>query len=173
MSIIWMGIASTVSAWFWGDWRHWRQYLPTIQYFVLCDALYDLLTFGWRLWYYPHPPNVFPNHIITNLFVMLTIYPSSTLVYLYHYPYKQGVVRQTLYITVWIGAWAVWEFYMHMRSLLLYAHGWSYAWSIGFICVMIPMIRLHFTKPLTAYAVSVPIIVFLLIRFNVPVLNTN
>lgn len=173
MSIIWTGLASMILAWLWGDWRHWQRYLPTIQYLILCDSLYDLLTFGWRLWYYPHPPNVFSNHITTNLFVMFTIYTSSTLVYLYHYPYKGGFIRQVLYMMVWIALWAVWELYIHFRSLLLYAHGWSYGWSIGFICIMIPMIRLHFTRPLMAYASSVLIIVFLISRFNVPILNVN
>lgn len=157
-----------IAAWKWGGWKSWRKYLPTIQYFIGCDMLYDLLCYNYPLWSYPHPPNVLPSHLAVNLFRMFTTYPSFILIYLYRFP-ENNFVRKLGYILAWAILWALDELYMVLRGICVYAHGWSYAWSVGFLCVMLPMLKLHHHHPLWAYLLSVPIIVFLLLWFHVPV----
>ncbi|KPV41959.1 CBO0543 family protein [Alicyclobacillus ferrooxydans] len=166
-----IGLVSVLAAWRWGDWRNWRHYLPTIQYFIGGDMLYNLLCERYLLWDYPHPPNLLPNHLVTNLFIMFVIYPSTMLIYLYRYPYGKSVLKQVLYILMWIVAWMAYELYMITHGLCVYHHGWTYAWSIGFACVMVSMLRLHHTRPLAAYILSIPITLFLLVWFHVPVLQ--
>lgn len=164
-----IGIFSVIVAWKWGDWRNWQKYLPTIQYFIGCDMLYNLFTKNNSLWEYPHPPNILPNHLIINLFIMFVLYPSVMLVYLYHYPEGKSVIKRILYMLMWVGIWAAWELGMITFKNCVYHHGWNYAWSIGFLFVMIPMLRLHHNRPLFAYILSVPITMFLLIWFHIPI----
>lgn len=168
---IFIACVSIFSAWRWGDWRHWGKYLLTIQYFIGCDMLYNLLTWNYRLWDYPHPPNLLPTHLITSLFLMFTIYPSFLLVYLFRYPERKNIPSKSLYILIWIVIWLAYELYMITHGLCEYHHGWSYAWSIGFASVMVPMLLLHHKRPLLAYMLSFCIIVFLILWFHVPVLK--
>lgn len=164
--------AFILCAWKWGDWRNWGKYLPTIQYFIGCDMLYNLLTWNYHLWAFPHPPNVLPNHMMVSLFRVFTTYPSFILIYLYHYPKHNGI-RQALYLLAWFTLWALDELYMVRSGILVYSHGWNYVWSLVFLCIMLPMLILHHKHPLWAYLLTVPIVVFLVLWFHVPVLQTT
>lgn len=167
-----IGLVTILSAWKWGDWKNWLQYLPTIQYFIIGDMLYNLFTWNYSLWSYPHPPNLLPNHITNNLYIMLTIYPSTMLIFLYRFP-KNDFIKQILYILIWIGLWLVFELIMVFNGLCVYHHGWSYGWSIIFACIMVPMLVLHHKRPMWAYILSVPITGFLLLWFHVPVFKAK
>jgi hypothetical protein len=167
-----VGLISIVCAWKWGDWKNWRIYLPTIQYFIIGDMLYNLFAWNYPLWSYPHPPNLFPNHLLNNLFIMFTIYPSTMLIFLYRYP-KQNWVKQTIYLIIWIGLWLVFEKVMVWRGLCVYSHGWTYGTSVVFIFIMVPMLLLHYKYPLWAYILSLPITIFLLLWFHVPFLSVK
>ena len=166
-----VGFVLMFAAWRWGDWRHWRKYLPSIQFFIGGDMLYNLLCRNHLVWDYPHPPNLFTNHLINNLVYMLLLYPTFTLIYLYRYPYGKSVMKQIVYILAWIVAWLAFELYMITHGLCVYHYGWTYGWSTFFACVMVSMIRLHHTRPLMGYILSVPFTVFLLLWFHVPVLQ--
>ncbi|PLS08023.1 CBO0543 family protein [Neobacillus cucumis] len=172
MFLILFGIISIICAWRWGDWRNWRLYLPTIQYFIMGDMLYNLFTWNYSLWSYPNPPNLLPNHLLNNLFIMFTIYPSTMLIFLYRFP-KQKLVKLLLYIFIWILLWLGFELVMVLNGLCVYHHGWTYGWSVAFACIMVPMLILHHKRPLWAYILSVPITVFLLLWFDVPVLSNK
>jgi hypothetical protein len=165
-----IGFISILCAWKWGDWRNWFKYLPTIQYLIMGDMLQNLFTQNYSLWSFPHPPNLLPNHLINNLFIMLTIYPSSMLIFLYHFP-KNKLLKQILYMLIWIILWLVYELIMVLRGLCVYSHGWTYGWSVVFVIIMVPMLVLHYKRPFWAYILSVPITVFLLWWFHVPVFN--
>jgi hypothetical protein len=167
-----IGFILILCAWKWGDWKNWLLYLPTIQYFIISDMLYNLLTWDYSLWSYPHPPNLLPNHLLNNLFIMFVIYPSTMLIFLYRFP-KQNLVKQTLYIFTWIVLWLAFELVMVLKGLCVYSHGWTYGWSIAFVCIMVPMLILHYKRPLWAYIVSAPITLFLLLWFHVPVFSVK
>jgi hypothetical protein len=168
MFLIIVGIGTLFSAWKWGDWKNWRQYLPSIQYFIIGDMLYNLFTWNYPLWVYPNPPNIFPNHLSNNLFIMFVLYPSTLLILLYRFP-KNNFIKQFLYILVWIVLWLIFEYFMVYLGLCVYSNGWSYTWSIIFVFMMVPMLVLHYKRPLWAYILSVPITVFLLYWFKVPI----
>jgi hypothetical protein len=165
-----IGFVTVFSAWKWGDWKNWRQYLPTIQYFIMADMLYNLFTQDYPLWSYPNPPNILPNHMSNNLFIMFVIYPSTLLILLYRYP-KNNFIKQFLYILVWNVLWLIFEYFVVYKGLCVYTNGWTYTWSIIFVFIMIPMLVLHHKRPLWAYIMSVPITVFLLLWFKVPIFH--
>lgn len=172
MFVILVGAISIISGGIWGDWKHWRNYLPTIQYFIIGDLLYNLLSWNHLEWYYPTPPNLFPNHLFNNLFIMFTLYPSSMLIFLYHLPIN-NLFREIRYYLIWVILWLTYELIMVSRGLCVYDYGWTYGWSIFFACIMVPMLALHHRRPLIAYLFSIPIIFFFLIWFHVPVLEPN
>ena len=160
-------IGFMLCAWKWGDWKNWRTYLPTIQYFIGCDMLYNLLTWNYPLWTFPHPPNVLPNHLAVSLFRMFTTYPNFILIYIYRFP-AGNFLHGIMYMAIWLVIWAFDELYLIRHGLLVYSHGWNYIWSILFLCVMLPMLRLHHTRPLLTYLLSVPLIVSLIFWFHIP-----
>jgi hypothetical protein len=61
------------------------------------------------------------------------------------------------------------EFIMTLTGHIEYNYGWGLAWSVGFNCLMFPMLRLYYKKPLIAYLLSVPIGIFFLWYFDIPV----
>ncbi|MGG1679463.1 CBO0543 family protein [Neobacillus sp. NRS-1170] len=170
MFTIIIGFISILCAWKWGDWKNYRFYLPTIQFFIMGDMLYNLFTWNYHLWSYPHPPNLLPNHLLTNLFIMFAIYPSTMLIFLYRFP-NENLLKRLFYIFIWIVLWLSFELVMVLNGLCVYSHGWTYGCSIVFACIMVPILILHHKRPMWAYLVSVPITVFLLLWFHVPVLN--
>ncbi|MFK9090833.1 CBO0543 family protein [Bacillus salipaludis] len=170
MFLIISGFISILCAWKWGDWKNWRQYLSTIQYFIIGDMLYNLFTQDFPLWNYPSPPNLLPNHLFNNLFIMFIIYPSTLLIFLYRFP-KRNFFKQLLHILFWIFLWAVFEFFMVYYELCVYYHGWTYSWSIFFASIMVLMLLLHYKHPLWAYMLSVPITAFFLFWFHVPIFS--
>ena len=167
-----IGFISILCAWKWGDWRNWTKYLSTIQYLIIGDMLENLFTKNYSLWSYPHPPNFLPTHLLNSLFMMFTIYPSTMLIFLYHFP-KSKLFKQILYMLIWIILWLVFELIMVFNGLCVYSHGWTYGWSVVFVFIMVPMLVLHYKRPLWAYILSVPITVFLLWWFHVPVFKEN
>lgn len=165
-------IITIFAAWKFGDWKHWRIYLPTIQYFIIGDLLYNLFTWEQLLWFYPYPANALPNHLLNNLLIMFTIYPSTLLIMLFHYP-KKKKMNQFLYLLVWIVLWIIFEFFMVFTGQCVYDNGWTFGWSITFASIMVPMLVLHHKRPMLAYLLSIPITIFLLYWFQVPVLKIN
>jgi hypothetical protein len=163
-----VGFVAMICSWKWGDWKNWTKYLSTIQYFIIGDLLYNLFSINFHLWSYPNPPNLLPNHLMNNLLYMLMIYPSTSIIFLYRFP-KNNYIKQFLYILIWIGFWIVFEIIMVWQGLCVYTNGWTFGWSVFFICIMVPMLILHHKRPLWAYVLSVPVIVFLLLWFKVPI----
>jgi hypothetical protein len=101
---------------------------------------------------------------------MFTIYPSTMLIFLYRFP-RNNMTKQTLYLLMWIGMWLAFELVMVLTGLCVYHHGWTYGSSIVFACIMVPMLALHYKHPMWASILSVPITVFFLLWFHVPVLS--
>lgn len=165
-----VGCFSILCAWKWGDWKNWLHYLPTIQYFFIGDLLYNLFTWNHRLWSYPNPPNLLPNHLTNSLLYMLILYPSTMLIYLYRFP-KNNFFKQLLYIFIWLVMWLLFEIILVWKGFCVYNHGWTFGWSAIFVCFMLPMLYLHHKRPLWAYLLSVPIILFLLFWLQVPVIS--
>ncbi|WP_430734291.1 CBO0543 family protein [Fodinisporobacter ferrooxydans] len=158
-----------IVVWRWGDWRHWEKYQSTALYFIATDLLYNFLTYNHSLWlYHPAHPVIVPTHTLNNLMVTLIFFPCTVILYLSRYP--AGLGKQVVYILFWIGMYlsveAVFHFYLGIFS---YHNGWNYGWSILFNFVMFPMLRLHYKKPLWAYALSVVTIVSLMLIFQIPI----
>jgi hypothetical protein len=166
MFILTMLSINIITTYIWGDWRHWIKYQSTILYLIVCDLIYNFLTYNYPLWDY-EPKLLFPNHTITNLTVMFIAYTSVVLIFLGKYP--SGRVKQILWNSFWIIFWTVAEWVSTKFGEFTYHNGWNLLSSFFFNIALFLMIRLHFKKPLLAYGLSVIAAIVLMIIFDVPI----
>ncbi|THE10418.1 hypothetical protein E1I69_18875 [Bacillus timonensis] len=154
----------------WGDWKRWREYYPTILFFLVGDLLKNLLFHDYWIWTYQETmfaKNILINHTFITLLIMFVSYPATTLIYLGHFPEKNW--RKLIWIGLWVSLYVIVEYinlkYLH---LIKHHHGWTIHWSFLFNLVMFPMLRLHQKHPLIAWGLSIIWIIFLLIMFPIP-----
>ncbi|MCM3567248.1 CBO0543 family protein [Neobacillus mesonae] len=153
-----------LAAWRWADWKHWERYHTTILYKISMSLLYDVLTYNYPLWVFSD--FFVPTHTINALIVTFIAFTCTVLLFLSHYPSSIG--KQVLYIAFWVLFNCGIELSYHLMGLFHYDNGWNFGWSIAFNCMMFPMLILHHKKPLIAYVLSIPIIIILLLIFDVP-----
>ncbi|KKK33023.1 hypothetical protein WQ57_24010 [Mesobacillus campisalis] len=165
-ALAWIG-----ALWKWGDWRNWRLYYPTLLFLLLGDFLYQyLLVDLYPMWKYtPQGMDAELGLTHTHIFlsVMLVKYPATVMIYLSKFP-KERLIKQILYILLWIGIYSVNEFIDLKTNLMKHDHGWSLAWSVLFNTVMFTVLKIHFHKPPAAWLISILFILFLWSMFDVP-----
>ncbi|MCF8568291.1 hypothetical protein LLE49_26570 [Alicyclobacillus tolerans] len=154
-------------AWRFGDWRNWKKYQSTILYFMMCDLLYNFLTYNHPLWYYTTMPVI--SHVGANLLVMFITYPSALLLYLYHFPNASRFKNKVMYLTAWGLGLSLIEKAYKLAGILNYRNGWNTWWSVGFTFVALILLKMHQTHPLLVYLLSVGSAVVLLMMFHIPV----
>lgn len=155
-----------ISMWRWGDWRNWKKYQASIQFFILGDLLYNFLCYNYSMWQYT-PTQFLPSHTATTLFITFINYPCAVTLYLGNYP--KGIFKQILWVMGWVFLWALAEWTDGLLGLITYHHGWNFWWSVAFMSMAVPMVRLHFKKPLLTYGLSAIVIVFMMVIFKVPI----
>jgi hypothetical protein len=156
----------------WGDWRNWRKYHSTILFLWFGDLLYNVLCHDYRMWEYKESifaENLLSNHTIISLLIMFVAYPATVLIYLSKFP--KGTYKSISWILFWVTLYSLIE-YINLKYLNLVSHqnGWTIGWSVLFNLILFPMLWLHFKKPIIALLTSIPIILFFVIYFNVPIL---
>lgn len=68
------------------DWRSWRTYYPTIQYYIIANLLYEFLYYDHTLWAYKAITTVYLNHTAISLVFFFLIVPITLFIYLQHFP---------------------------------------------------------------------------------------
>ncbi|MBD2872815.1 CBO0543 family protein [Paenibacillus arenilitoris] len=160
-----LGVITLICAWRWGDWRNWKQYHHTMMYFALGNLLYNFLSANHFLW--KLNPDFMPNHSMTEMVYTFVTFPATALLFLTNYP--DGRKKKRLHYLQWIGIYVIVEWFFRDTGRILYQHGWSLMWSAIFDITMFPMLRLHYKRPLLAYAISAVLCVFWVMLFDVPV----
>ncbi|MFS0901470.1 MULTISPECIES: CBO0543 family protein [Priestia] len=154
------------AAWRWSDWKNWRKYHSTILYMIMFALLYEVLTYNYSLWIFK--ATLIPTHTLNSLLVTFITFPCLVLLFLSNFP-EDVTTKKILHIIFWIILYSIVEYFYHAVGLFKYSHGWNFGCSILFNCIMFPMLLLHHKKPLLAYFLSIPIAIFYLIIFNVPI----
>ncbi len=154
-----------------GDWKNYKKYYPTILFVITGDLLYNLFTYQAPMWSY-NPDFICPNHTITNLWVMMTVYPATVLIYLPHFPEKKG--KQVLYILFWVLLYGVIELAgYYIFDAIDHFNGWNMWWSLLFDVILFTMLPIHHKRPILAWGLSFIVIISLLTIFNVNILDWN
>jgi len=155
----------------WGNWRSWRDYYPTILFFIAGDLLKNFLLYNHWMWTYQETifgENVLRNHTVISLLIMFVVYPSTILIYLGRFPKVRW--KQISWVSFWILLYTSVEYInIHYLKLIRHHNGWNMWWSVLFNIVMFIMFKIHDKNPLLALGLSVVWILFLWNVFNVPI----
>ncbi|GHH96945.1 CBO0543 family protein [Neobacillus kokaensis] len=157
----------------WGDWKNWKRYHSTILFLWFGDLLYNILCYEYKMWEYNESimaENLLSNHTVISLLIMFVAYPATILIYLGQFPKETS--KSIIWILCWVALYSLIE-YINLRylDLVSHHHGWTIGWSILFNVMLFPMLRLHYKKPMIAMLVSIPIVLFFVIYFNVPIID--
>ncbi|MGG3563049.1 CBO0543 family protein [Neobacillus rhizosphaerae] len=154
----------------WGDWKNWKAYYSTILFFIGGDLLKNSLLHNHRMWSYQEVyfgQQFLIGHMAINLMIAIIVYPATILIYLGHFP--RSIKKQILWVSLWVFLYSGIEgINFYFLNLINYDHNWNLLWSIFFNIVMFTVLRVHFLKPLLAWAISIIWMIFLWNWFNVP-----
>lgn len=154
-----------------GDWKNYKKYYPTILFMIIGDLLYNLFTYQAPTWKY-NSDFILPNHTLVNLWIMMTVYPATVLIYLPHFPEKRS--KQVLYILFWVLLYGIIELAgFYIFNAIEHLNGWNMWWSLWFNLILFTMLPIHHKRPILAWGLSFIVIIFLLIMFNVNILEWN
>lgn len=162
---IFMAIFVIVFIWISGDWREWKRYLSAMQYIAIGNLTYNFLCASYFLWRLN--PDFLSNHTLTEMLYTFIIFPGTALMFLNRYPKNTKDVIP--YILFWVGIYVGIEWIYHQTNHIIYGYGWSLKWSFLFDCLMFAMLRLYDRKPILAFIISIPITIFWIWLFEVPV----
>lgn len=164
-----MHVATTmivlIATWMKGDWKRWQKYHTTILFIAFGNLVYNFLTANYFLWRLD--ADFLSNHTLTEMLYTIIVFPGTVLMFLGSYPSEMK--KQVFYTCKWIFIYIVWEAIFILTGSIDYQYGWSLWWSLVFLCVMFPILRLHHTRPSLAYFLSAIVAVTVLWLFDVPV----
>ncbi|WP_423410801.1 CBO0543 family protein [Heyndrickxia sp. MSNUG] len=139
-----------------------------MQYIALGNLTYNFLCASHWLWQLS-PDIKWLNHSLLEMSYTFITFPITTLMFLARYPEGQGLQRILRHYLFWIVLYAGVEIILLMRGNIIYKYGWSLGWSILFDCIMFSFLRLHHKKPLLTLIISVPMAIFWILYFVIPV----
>lgn len=156
---------SIVAAWRWGDWRNWNKYHSTMLFIALGNLTYNFIAANHLLWRFT--PEHFNYYIITELIYTFIVLPASVLLFLSNYP--DDVLKKVIYYIKWIFIFIAFEYFFLINDGIVHQNGWNIWWSLIFLFLMFPLIRLHHTKPLWGYLLAIFMACFVTWYFNIPI----
>jgi hypothetical protein len=68
------------------NWTRWKEFYPTVQYFIICNLLYNFIFFNHTLWAYKAVTVKWLNHTLIELAFSFFIIPVVIMIYLQHFP---------------------------------------------------------------------------------------
>ncbi|BCB02749.1 CBO0543 family protein [Bacillus sp. KH172YL63] len=163
MYLILVVVVYILFAWFFVDWKRWKEFYPTVQFFIICNLLYNFLFYHHTLWAYKAVTVDWLNHTLIELVFTFFIIPVVIMIFLRFFPSGK---KTALYLLCWILYFTFLEFLFYKKGLFLYDHGWNLGWSAIFNVIMFSILGLHHKKPLLALLLSLPTIIILLYIFH-------
>lgn len=137
-----------------GDWKNWQRYYPTVLFVMVVNLAASFITYHHILWNYN--PDIFVQTQTTieliNAFVLL---PAVVFIYLSLFPFDSSKVYQAGYIAFWILLFSCIELFAHyIVGSLSYKNDWSWLDSFVFDIAMFSITRLHYSRPVWAWGIS-------------------
>lgn len=147
----------------WGDWRHWKQYYPTILFWALGNFIYLYLTINKPLWKFT---TIIPTPL-ADLLMTLVIFPCVALLFLPNFP-KQSVIEKILYICLWVFIFSLIEWWAFEIRHFAYFNGWRLSYSVIFNLGMFTLLQIHYKDARWAWLISLVSAVFIMTYFKIP-----
>ena len=158
-----MNVFYLIIGYIWGDWRNWKEYYPTILFFIMGDFLYNFLLYKKSMWIFHDV--ILPNHTMITLLAMVVSYTATVLIYVGRYP--EGWKKRLFWFLLWSGVFLAIEYVNSKLGFITYHNGWNMWWSVIFTGIIFIILPIHHKKPLLAWALSIVIILSLLTIFEV------
>jgi hypothetical protein len=146
------------------DWKSWKDYYPTVQFYIICNLLYNFVFYEHTLWMYKAVTVPWLNHTLIEITFTFFIVPVVLMIYLQYFPKEKK--RKYIYLCIWVAYFSVIEFLFEKKGLFIYKNGWNLWWSILFNIITFTLIRIHFKYPIVALLLSAPIILVLFLFFH-------
>jgi len=161
MYYIFLAIVSIVISYKFGDWRNWKNYYPTILFFILSNVACTLLTYNHTLWSYE---TKILSHTFCDLFVCITVYPSIVMLFIPKFPKK--ITKIITHISFYVAIFTIAELIGMKFGYFTHHNGWNIWFSIIFNYILFPLLYLHYKKPLYAWIIALisPHILFFLMK---------
>lgn len=163
-----LALVSIFAVWFRRDYREWKLYYSTMQYIAIGNLTYNFLCASHWLWQLS-PDIKWLNHSLLEMSYTFITFPLTSLMFLSHYPEKKGSWKIFRHYLCWIGLYVGIEYILLLRGNIVYKFEWGLWWSALFDCIMFPFLRLHHRKPLLTLFLSVPMTIFWVWFFDIPV----
>ncbi len=149
-----------------GYWKRWREYYPTILFFIVGDLAYNFILYNYSLWEYHMP--LWPGlaHTYIDLFWAVIIFPCIVILFLTFCPKQR--IKQPVYILLWSAAFALVEYIMFLLKSIQYDNGWNSFFSFLFDLVMFPILYIHYKKPPVAWLITAAIVPLFILIVKMP-----
>ena len=159
------GVLGILACWKYGDWRHWRQYYPTILYVLIGDFVSDFLLCNKPLFSFGDFVQQRP---VLDIAIMMLLYPCTVILYLSFYP--NTLKKRILYILLWTGIFIAIEIVALLTGGCSYYNGWNIWYSVLLDLIMFTMLALHYEKPLLVWPISAALAFLVLWWFRIPLM---
>ncbi|WP_223702352.1 CBO0543 family protein [Sutcliffiella deserti] len=146
------------------DWSRWKEFYPTVQFYIICNLLYNFIFYHHSLWKYHSITFPWLKHTIIDLTFTFGIYPVVIMLFLQYFPNQRSM--KFLYIAAWVLYYILLEFFFEKKGLFVHENGWNLWWSTLFNLISFCILRLHHRNQLVAILLSIPIITILLFFFH-------
>jgi hypothetical protein len=160
-------IGFVTAALIWGDWRNWQKYYSTILFTYVVNLVELVLTYNYTLWRFHDSLPGLPNHVPTVFVILFINFTSSILIFLGRFPHRKW--QQLLWTLLFIAINSLLEWIALPTHHITYDHGWTFGWSVAINCLMYLILRLHYTRPPLAWAVTLACFVFFIWHFHIPI----
>jgi len=158
---IFLALISIFICYRFGDWRHWKNYYPTILFFILSNVVCILLIYNHPLWFYE---SKFLNHTFLDLLICITVYPSTVMVFIPNFPKK--ITKMIKHISFYVAIYTIAEIIGMKLGYFTHQNGWNIWYTVIFNYIMFPIIYLHYKKPIYAWIIALisPHMLFFLMK---------
>ncbi|MGP4041252.1 CBO0543 family protein [Gracilibacillus sp. D59] len=162
---IFIFILYLIAGYIWGDWRNWKEYYPTILFFIIGDFLYNFLLYNKSMWLFHDL--ILPNHTTITILGMFVTYSVTVLIYLGRFP--NDWKKRSLWFLLWSGIYISIEYINSKLGFITYHNGWNIWWSVLFTGIIFLILPVHYKRPLLAWLIASVFVIFLLNIFEVKI----
>jgi hypothetical protein len=147
--------------WRYADWKNWKQHESTMLLFSFGNLVYNFVYHDHYLW--KMKPDI-TNYSVMEIILTVTVFPLTALLLLSGFPsdLKSRLMRISKFILIYFTA----EVILLKFNKIEYDYGWNIWWSLGWDCIMFPILAIHHKKPLLAFLLSA--ILFFLMNWLFP-----
>jgi hypothetical protein len=152
-------IVYLIIGYFYVNWKRWREFYPTVQFYIICNLLYNFIFFNHTLWAYK-PKSPWLNHTIIDLTFSFMIMPIVIMMYLQYFP--ANTKRRVVYLSAWVAFFTIIEFIFQKKEFFIYDNDWGVYNSVYFNIIMFSILIIHYKRPIVSILIAIPIVVILL-----------